>query len=181
MGKPQAGRHGEWRTRARRVSLAAAAAGLLAALAVPSAPTALAGRASASVVPGGSASRPGLWLAQAQPGLRSAVLRTLRSHSPGANVPGIVPGPISDLLGWSLALSGRTALVGAVGVNKIAGVAYVYVRTGKAWKLQAILADPRNTPEDYFGDSVALSGSTALISSTGSNGFSGIVYVYGRT
>ncbi len=108
------------------------------------------------------------------------MLHTMHPRPAGVDAPGLQAGPAYEGVGQSIALSGRTALVGAIGVNNVAGAVYVYVRAGKRWGLQAILTDPRNTPYDFFGWSTALAGNTALIGSTGPHHFSGIAYVYDR-
>jgi|GEM_PF-863512 len=73
----------------------------------------------------------------------------------------------SDYLGYSVAIDGETALVGAPsadsGVLEAAGAAYVFTRSGVTWTQQAkLIAD---APVEYgrFGASVALDGDTALI------------------
>ena len=72
-----------------------------------------------------------------------------------------------DEFGYSVVLSGDTALVGApyktIAGRYQAGAAYVFTRTGKIWSQQARLAAPDGAAGDGFGTSVALSGDTALI------------------
>ena len=76
-------------------------------------------------------------------------------------------GAANDYFGWSVALSGDTALVGAywadVGGNADQGAAYVFGRSGTSWNQQAKLTAPDGAADDYFGGSVALSGDTALV------------------
>jgi hypothetical protein len=71
-------------------------------------------------------------------------------------------GASSDELGYSVSLSGTTALVGApfhtVGPNT--GAAYVFTESGGTWSEQAELTA---SDGDLFGWSVSLSGTTALI------------------
>ena len=84
-----------------------------------------------------------------------------------------------DEFGTSVAVSGNTILVGAVwedggssGVNGVSddaltssGASYVFVRNGVTWSQQAYLK-ASNTGEGYrFGNSVALSGDTAVVGS----------------
>ncbi len=71
-------------------------------------------------------------------------------------------GAASDLFGVSVALSGDTALIGAIG-NGVAGAAYVFVRSGSAWTFQQKLTPADGAAGDDFGRSVALSGNTALV------------------
>jgi hypothetical protein len=72
-----------------------------------------------------------------------------------------------DSLGYSVALSGDTALVGATyddtAAGDGAGSAYVFVRSGSTWTQQQRLAAADGAPGDSFGFSVALSGETALV------------------
>jgi hypothetical protein len=75
-----------------------------------------------------------------------------------------------DDLGSAVAISGTTALIGADGVNQGSGAAYVFVRSGTRWVLQATLADPGNRPGDYFGSAVAVEGTTVMIGAYGSDG-----------
>src|SRR5215467_8893926 len=83
-----------------------------------------------------------------------------------------------DLFGRSVALSGRTALVGAPGCcafnpreREFHGAAYTFVRSGGRWisRAKLIARDGKgfvldtSQQGDTFGDSVALSGGTAVI------------------
>src|SRR5439155_1017417 len=76
-------------------------------------------------------------------------------------------GAAGDLFGYSVALSGDTALVGTLddttpaGMN--AGSAYVLVRSGINWSQQAKLTAGDGQTGDQFGSSVALSGNTAVV------------------
>ncbi len=76
-------------------------------------------------------------------------------------------GAREDFLGFSLALLGDTALLGAYGDDTAAGVnagsVYVFTRSGDAWSERAKLTASDGAAEDYFGVSVALSGTSALI------------------
>ncbi|MGI8601672.1 MAG: hypothetical protein ACR2OZ_01600 [Verrucomicrobiales bacterium] len=85
----------------------------------------------------------------------------------------------ADAFGFSVALSGDTAVVGApwedsraFGVNHAAqsdnsaaesGAAYVFVRSGTTWSQQAYLKASNTGDDDQFGYSVAVSGDTVLI------------------
>ena len=96
-------------------------------------------------------------------------------------------GAASDMFGYSVALSGGTALVGAYGHatagKACAGAAYVFVRSGTSWTQQAELTDPEAAANDQFGSSVALSGDTALVAAPGetAGGLPGAAYVYVRS
>jgi hypothetical protein len=102
--------------------------------------------------------------------LPAGLARTLR-HGPGAPPQTssrqaeltATGGAALDLFGWSVALSGDTALIGAWGTNNGLGAAYVLVRRGTTWTRQATLTTADGAQGDQFGISVALSGDTALI------------------
>jgi len=79
-------------------------------------------------------------------------------------------GTEADRFGWSVALDGDTALVGApymAGVGSLRdGAAYVFTRSEATWNLQAKLigvADPEFAGAARFGGSVALDGDIAVI------------------
>lgn len=116
-----------------------------------------------------------------------------------------------DAFGWSVAMSGETAVVGAVneassatGVNgdgssesaEFAGAAYVFVKSGNVWSQQAYLKAGNTGANDSFGHSVAVSGDLIVVgapyedsSATGVNGNvsnnavsdSGAAYVFVRS
>jgi hypothetical protein len=96
-------------------------------------------------------------------------------------------GAATDFFGYSVALDGDTALVGAIfndDNGPDSGSAYVFTRTAGVWTEQGKLLAPDGAADDHFGVSVALDGDTALISATGDddNGpDSGSVYVFTRT
>ncbi len=97
-------------------------------------------------------------------------------------------GAIDDQLGYSVALSGNTALIGAYRDDTLAGVnagsAYVFVREGNAWLFQTKLSAADGAAFDEFGYSVALYGDTALIGAFKANTSvgmdSGAAYVFVR-
>jgi hypothetical protein len=99
------------------------------------------------------------------------------------------PAGISDdLFGYSVAASGNTIVVGADGTNSFAGAAYIYVKGPSGWPTvpTATLADPTATTGDFFGYSVAVSESTAVIGTFGGNSTynrrgAGYVYVKGSS
>ncbi|MBS0195559.1 MAG: hypothetical protein JSR77_02270 [Planctomycetes bacterium] len=98
-------------------------------------------------------------------------------------------GGANDLFGFSVAISGDTAVVGAyhddVGVNTDQGSAYVFVRSGATWTQQAQLFATGGAAGDEFGISVAISGDTALIGAhaddVGANAGQGSAYVFTRS
>lgn len=78
-------------------------------------------------------------------------------------------GAAGDEFGWSVALDGDTAVIGAeaddVFANVDQGTAYVFVRSGTTWTEQAHLYanDGSGTDRDYFGSAVAVQGDTAIV------------------
>ncbi|MEZ4312375.1 MAG: hypothetical protein R3F14_30465 [Polyangiaceae bacterium] len=74
-------------------------------------------------------------------------------------------------IGCSVAVSGDIALVGETGyyrANSFSawyGYVHVFVRSGGVWTQEATLGAPDNFKGDWFGQSVALSGETALVGS----------------
>src|SRR3989454_4439791 len=84
----------------------------------------------------------------------------------------------SDRFGLSVAISGDTVVVGAIyeasnatGVNgnqgnnsaTDSGAAYIFVRSGTNWTQQAYLKASNTGANDFFGESVAISGDTMVI------------------
>ncbi|MFN7929667.1 MAG: MBG domain-containing protein, partial [Blastocatellia bacterium] len=73
----------------------------------------------------------------------------------------------NDAFGWSVAISGDTAVIGAynddIGGNGDQGSAYVFVRNGSTWTQQAKLTSSDGATNDWFGYSVAVSGDLAVI------------------
>jgi len=94
-----------------------------------------------------------------------------------------------DNLGNSVALAGGTAIVGAhnddIETNGDQGSAYVFTRSGSNWSLQQRLTAPDGAVSDHFGNSVTLSGDTALIGSHeddfGANADQGSAYIFTRS
>jgi len=92
-----------------------------------------------------------------------------------------------DYFGWSVAVSGDTAVIGARSEDtggSDAGAAYVFTRSGGAWVEQAKLMASDAQSSDYFGYSVAVSGDTAVIGAryeaTGGS-YAGAAYVFTRS
>ena len=75
----------------------------------------------------------------------------------------------SDQFGNSLAMSGKTLLVGAplrdTQAGKDAGAVYVFSRDGDRWKQDARLEAKSTRKNDHFGTSVATTGKIAIIGS----------------
>lgn len=116
-----------------------------------------------------------------------------------------------DQFGWTVAVSGDTAVVGAwaedssaTGINgnqndnsaSQAGAVYVFVREGTTWNQQAYIKASNTDAHDRFGETVDISGDTIVVgawaeasSATGINGNqnnnsapqSGAAYVFTRS
>ncbi len=86
-----------------------------------------------------------------------------------------------NLFGFSVALSGDTALVGAYAKSGLQGAAYVFVRSGETWSQQAKLVPSDIVNNDLLGISVAVDGDTAIVSANGKNSGQGAAYVFVRT
>ena len=95
--------------------------------------------------------------------------------------------PLSqDSFGFSVALSGDTLVVGALGDSTggfVAGAAYVYIRDGHAWSLQQKLVASDAAAFAQFGLSVDIIGDTIVIGALADDdsGYgTGAAYVYHR-
>ncbi len=126
-------------------------------------------------------------LARAPAGLRAAVSRTLRLSAPrvGSGLHetklAVSDTDAHDEYGYSVAISDSTAVVGAPFKNSHAGAVYVFERTGTKWTQRGKLTASNAAPGDFFGDSVAISGSTAVVGAPGQNSSTGAAYVFERT
>jgi hypothetical protein len=125
-------------------------------------------------------------------GLLIALLpETAASATPSARVPSTAIGTLlrslhdptgvaQDLFGYSVAVAGSTAVVGALGANSEAGAAFIYSKGAAGWPKTptATLEDPQATAGDRFGISVALSGNTVVVGAYGTSSFAGAAYIY---
>jgi hypothetical protein len=73
----------------------------------------------------------------------------------------------NDSFGYSVAISGSTAVVGAPIHAEDAGTAYVFTDTKGVWKQVAELVGSDTVADDDFGGSVAISGSTVVVGARG--------------
>lgn len=84
--------------------------------------------------------------------------------------------------GFSVAISGATAVVAAPGTSQNAGSAYIRERSRGRWHRAATLPDPRGAIGDEYAWSVAISSSKAgTYAAIGGNNYNGdrdVVYVY---
>src|SRR6266498_72825 len=92
---------------------------------------------------------------------------------------------VFDLFGRALAVSGDTAVVGAISddtdAGPDAGSAYVFVRSGTGWSQQAKLTASDAASGDRFGDAVGISGDTAVVGAQFGDTIAGSAYVFVRS
>ncbi len=92
----------------------------------------------------------------------------------------------ANLFGYSVSLSGNTALIGAPNYDAVdgssgRGAAFVFGYTGSSWVEQQTLSAPDGAPNDALGRSVSVSGALAIVGAPyhATNGYaSGAAYVY---
>lgn len=100
-----------------------------------------------------------------------------------------IDGSPGDQLGFSVAISGETAVVGVpqddFGSNFDQGSAYVFLRIGTTWVQQQKLTAADGAMNDQFGFSVAISGETIVVGAhlddTVATSDHGSAYVFVRT
>jgi hypothetical protein len=103
-----------------------------------------------------------------------------RAAGPAYALESSLNGASGSFFGYSVAIDGSTAIVGALDDNSAKGAAYVYVLTGTAWTQQQVLTAPDGVAGDELGYEVALSGNTAMVSAAGKANGQGYVYVFTR-
>jgi uncharacterized repeat protein (TIGR01451 family) len=97
-------------------------------------------------------------------------------------------GGANDQFGLSVAISGDTAVVGAlgddVGANANQGSAYVFVRSSGVWSQQQKLIAADGAAGDQFGNSVGVSGDNAVVGAPrddlGANADQGSAFAFAR-
>ncbi len=94
-------------------------------------------------------------------------------------------GAPNDFFGNAVALSGETAVIGAVndtvGANTQQGSAYVFARNGAAWSQQQKLTPADGAANDIFGCAVAVSGEAIVVGAYGGgNTNEGSAYLFVR-
>jgi FG-GAP repeat len=147
-----------------------------------------------------ASSKSGSTLAQAPVALQAAVRETLGVRAAAADGTWSKQAVLTaanaagrDFFGTSVAISGALAVVGADDVNNTHGVdngsgaAYVFAQSGTTWSEQAELTDPQELTDplaaeyDYFGYSVAISGSTVVVGAYGVDFNTGAAYVFAQS
>ena len=89
-------------------------------------------------------------------------------------------GSAGNQLGFSVSISGDTAVIGAQ-YNSSSGSAYVFVRSGMTWTLQQKLNGSDAMAGDQFGESVSVSGNTAVVGANFNGANSAYVFVRNGT
>jgi hypothetical protein len=105
--------------------------------------------------------------------MEEAELGQLATPSPG----------VTDSFGWTVAIDGDVAVVGAPDRNLNTGCAYVFERTTGGWAQTAFLEGETPGPDHYFGWAVAADGNRIAISEVREfdAGYrAGAVYMYRR-
>jgi hypothetical protein len=87
---------------------------------------------------------------------------------------------LHDWFGYSVAVSGNTAVVSATAASSYAGAAYIYVKSASGWPEQPTvsLSDPATHSEDAFGYSVAVSGNKTVVGAVDTRSHAGAAYIY---
>jgi hypothetical protein len=99
-------------------------------------------------------------------------------------------GATGDAFGYSVAVDGDTAVIGARSADNAAGVstgsAYVFTRSDGFWSLQARLSASDGAAGDRFGAAVAVDGDTAVVGANFDNNDAGVIntgsaYLFSRS
>jgi hypothetical protein len=89
----------------------------------------------------------------------------------------------NDRLGWSVAISGDVAIVGAFNKNSVTGAAYIFERGGSGtWDstetVKLVASNP--DPDDRFGWSVGINDGVAIVGADRDNNMVGSAYIFER-
>jgi hypothetical protein len=98
-------------------------------------------------------------------------------------IPSDATGWTNANFGWSVAVSGSTAVVGAPYATAVngaypGGTAYIFSKVGGVWTQEAELSPSDTTASDKFGSSVAISGTTVVVGAPGHSYSLGAAYIY---
>ncbi|QDV17339.1 Calx-beta domain protein [Gimesia panareensis] len=89
-----------------------------------------------------------------------------------------------DLFGWSVDISGDTAVVGAFrgdGIAEDMGSVYVFTRSDSSWTFQQELTAKETAESGFFGDVVAIENDTIVVGARTTENNTGSAYVFERT
>lgn len=87
-------------------------------------------------------------------------------------------GSEGDNFGWSVALSGDRALIGAFADDTSSGAAYVFVRRDGTWTEEQKLVASDRVESDQFGFAVSLVGERALVGAPGNEDDRGAAFLF---
>ena len=90
-------------------------------------------------------------------------------------------GVAGDGLGYSVAISGDYALIGARDANLYQGAAYVFMRSDVSWNEQAILTASDGATSNFFGCSVSIDDSYVIVGAVFGNAGQGGAYIFMRS
>lgn len=94
-------------------------------------------------------------------------------------------GRLSNWFGHSVAISGNTAIVGAIQTDGNRGSVYVFERQGGTWTESAKLTASDGAVNDLFGMSIAIDGDALIVGSNfadiGANANQGAAYIFVRS
>jgi hypothetical protein len=104
--------------------------------------------------------------------------KTAKGWKQVAKLTGSAPVGLGDYFGYSVAISGMTAVVGALGTANTAGRGYIFSKTSTGWKQLAGLKGSDTVAGDEFGSSVAISGATAVVGASFYANHAGRAYLF---
>jgi FG-GAP repeat len=90
-------------------------------------------------------------------------------------------GAALDRFGFSVAVAGDTAVIGAPYKRQLTGSTYVYARSGSTWALQTRLTPSQSAQKDEFGFSVAIYSNTIVTTSPGANSNAGVAFAFAKS
>ncbi len=89
-------------------------------------------------------------------------------------------GSANDRFGLRVAISGDTAIIGAISENSSQGAAYIFVRNGTNWTQQQRLTASDPISFDYFGIGVGIDGDSVIVGTDQSSSRNGSAYIFVR-
>ncbi|MBD3360426.1 hypothetical protein GF366_01340 [Candidatus Peregrinibacteria bacterium] len=82
-----------------------------------------------------------------------------------------------DSFGYSVSISGTTAIIGASGKNSNTGAAYIFERSG-TWSQSAKLTASDGAGSDFFGISASIDSDTSVVGAYGDESSTGAIYLF---
>ena len=79
--------------------------------------------------------------------------------------------------GYSVAIDGDYAIVGAWRKSSYTGAAYIYTRNGTTWGSEQKITSSDIASGDRFGQSVSISGNYLIVSGEGDENYTGAAYI----